>query len=79
MTTTTQTELETLSDKELVRWATKYGGWNYFHANDQLRDTQGGMTTANNWTSIGAQRRKQIIVQMAARATEAQVADIKQS
>lgn len=74
----TQVGLEALTDPQLARWATKYGGWAYIHSNDQLRDPQGGMTTANNWGSIGAARRKQIIVQMVARATEAQIADITQ-
>jgi hypothetical protein len=69
--------LESLTDRQLVSWATKFGGWTYFYSNDQLRDPQGGLTTAGNWDRIGTNRRNQIIKSMSGRVTAAQLAEIR--
>jgi hypothetical protein len=57
-------DLTTLTDQELVQWATRFGGWTYFHCNDQLRDSWGGLSSTNNWHSIGIARRNEIIKSM---------------
>jgi hypothetical protein len=68
--------LQALTDHQLVQWARRFGGWTYFHMNDQLRDPRGGMTTANNWNDIGPYRRAEIIKQMAESATEDQLKEL---
>lgn len=59
-----------MTDRELVKWALQHG-WRYFHANDQLMDPKGGMTTANRWDDIGDHRREQILAQMKATGSSA--------
>ena len=66
-----------LTDPQLVRWATKFGGWQYFYMNDQLQDPQGGLTLANCWDNIGRDRRDQIRAQMMSQATAGQLAEIQ--
>lgn len=61
-----------LTDRQLIQWAIEYGGWKYFHSNDQLRDPQGGMTSTHNWEDLGQGRRQQIIADMQRYATPKQ-------
>lgn len=66
-----------LTDPQLVRWATRFGGWHYSYMDDQLQDPHGGLALANCWDNIGQHRRAQIRGQMSIQATPEQLAAIR--
>jgi len=66
-------DFNSLTNHQLISWATTYAGWHYFYCNDELRCPEGGLARTNNWEDLCQDRRVRIVAEMKERATQEQI------